>query len=174
MRFFDSHISPPIQLRYAAPSSPYLPASRIVFPRRRIGYLYSIRRVAPLFGLAGRDTIVFLPAFPFRLTGRIGPASLSASLSVQSASRLPPRFAFRQTARCLPYYPFSYTAGGEDACFSRVCPFSPSISLRHVIHYRYICGRGGTADTPDLGSGGEIRVGSNPTARTMATHSPPP
>ena len=23
------------------------------------------------------------------------------------------------------------------------------------------------ADTPDLGSGGEIRVGSNPTARTM-------
>ena len=39
---------------------------------------------------------------------------------------------------------------------------------------RYTCGRGGTADTPDLGSGGEIRVGSNPTARTMAMHSPSP
>ena len=39
---------------------------------------------------------------------------------------------------------------------------------------RYTCGRGGTADTPDLGSGGEIRVGSNPTARTTATYSPPP
>ena len=77
------------------------------------------------------------PSSPRSLTdgrGRLGSVPLPASLSVQSASRLPPRLAFRSAARCLPYYPLSYTSGGEDACFSRVCPFSPSIPLRYVIH----------------------------------------
>ncbi|MDF2501733.1 MAG: hypothetical protein K0Q77_2447, partial [Anaerosporomusa subterranea] len=30
------------------------------------------------------------------------------------------------------------------------------------------CGRGGTADAPDLGSGGATRGGSNPLARTIS------
>lgn len=49
--------------------------------------------------------------------GRLGPAPLHASLSVQSASRLPPRLAFRRAVRCLPYYQLSYTAGGEGGVF---------------------------------------------------------
>lgn len=72
--------------------------------------------------------------------------------------------------------PFPYTAVGEDACFSRAYPFSLSIPPWDcdTLTYRYTCGRGGTADTPDLGSGGEIRVGSNPTARTNGDAQPAP
>ena len=78
-RFFASHTVPPIQLRCAALFPIYLPAFRPVFPRRRIGGFYAIRRAAPLFGLAGRDAVAFLLAFPFRLAGRI-------------SSRFSPRF----------------------------------------------------------------------------------
>ena len=135
MRFSPFRAFPPIQSRYTQLS--ISPPSVPFFPRRRIGEPYSIRRAAPLFGLAGRDAPVFLPAFPSRLAGRRGHRSpLSAFLSVQSASRLPPRFAFRQTARGLPDYPLSYTSGGEDVCFfSRTYSFSSSISTRHVIHF---------------------------------------
>lgn len=58
-------------------------------------------------------------------------APLPAFLSVQSASRLPPRLAFRQTARCLRSF---VQMSVDDTCFSRAYPFSPSISPRHVIH----------------------------------------
>lgn len=159
-------------------SSPYLPAFRTVFPRRRIGESYSIHRAAPLFGLAGRDAAAFLTAFPFRWAGGgRGRLQLLSPLflSVQSASRPSPRIAFRRAARCLPYYSLTYTAVGANAYFSRISVFTvDSAAACDTLTNRYTCGRGGTADTPDLGSGGEIRVGSNPTARTMATYSPPP
>lgn len=164
-RLSNRDIPPPLQI-----SSPPVP----FFPRRRIGELYSIRRAAPLFGLAGRNAPpAFLPAFPSRLAGRLGPALpprppiRPIGFSPSSSIRFP------SNGSASPPIRLSIRTAGR-ACFSRVYPFSLSIPLRHVIHYRYICGRGGTADTPDLGSGGEIRVGSNPTARTMATHSPPP
>lgn len=66
--------------------------------------------------------------------------------------------------------------GGRGGCvfFARISVFPVDFAATCDTLNRYTCGRGGTADTPDLGSGGEIRVGSNPTARTMETHSPPP
>ena len=77
----------------------------------------------------------FSPRSPHDWRGGSAPAPLPAPLSVQSASRLSPRLAFRSAARCLPYYPLSYTAGGANVCFSRTYSFSSSISTRHVIHF---------------------------------------
>lgn len=50
-------------------SFPYLPASRIVFPRRRIGYLYSIRRVAPPIRLGRTRYHRLPPSVPFPIDG---------------------------------------------------------------------------------------------------------
>ena len=80
MRFSPFRAFQPIQSRYTQLS--ISPPSVPFFTRRRIGEPYSIRRAAPLFGLAGRDAPVFLPAFPSRLAARLG-------------FRSPPRFPIR-------------------------------------------------------------------------------
>lgn len=164
-RLSNRDIPPPLQI-----SSPPVP----FFPRRRIGGLYSIRRAAPLFGLAGRNTIAFLPAFPYRWAGRF-------------VSRSSPRFPIRPIGFSLPSSPrfppsgsvspllsaFLYDRRGECVFFVCISVFTvDSAAACDTLTNRYTCGRGVTADTPDLGSGGEIRVGSNPTARTITTPSP--
>lgn len=102
----------------------------------------------------------------------------------KTRSRPAPRFPIRPIGFSLPSSP-RFPPSGSVSPFFRAdgqggCVFSAHISVFTVAFVatcdtlnRYTCGRGGTADTPDLGSGGEIRVGSNPTARTMTTHSPP-
>lgn len=116
------------------------------------------------------------PSSPHSLSDRRGgssPAPLPASLTVQSASRLPPRLAFRRAARCLFLSAPLYGWRGECVFFVCISVFPvDSAAACDTLTNRYTCGRGVTADTPDLGSGGEIRVGSNPTARTIITPSP--
>lgn len=73
------------------------------------------------------------PRVPFPIGGESQLTLLAPlPLSVQSASRLPPRLAFRRAARCLRSF---VQMSWEDACFSRTYPFSTSIPPRHVIHY---------------------------------------
>ena len=185
MRLFASHTSPPIQSLYTPPLS-ISPPSVPFFTRLRIGEPYSIRRAAPLFGLAGRDAPVFLPAFPSRLAGRIclplGSRSTLVLLSLCSplpypSNRLLALLLVSLSARQLGVSPtirFPIWQAGRMRVSRVHIRFPVDSAVTCDTLNRYTCGRGGTADTPDLGSGGEIRVGSNPTARTMATHSPPP
>lgn len=145
MRFSPFRAFPPIQSRYTQLS--ISPPSVPFFPRRRIGEPYSIRRAAPLFGLAGRDAPVFLPAFPSRLAGRIclplGSRSTLVLLSLcsplpYSSNRL---LAFLLASRSVgrlgvsPTISFPIRQAGREAYFSHTYPFSTSIPPRHVIHY---------------------------------------
>lgn len=101
-------------------------------PYRCLGEFYSIRRTALLFGLAGSDFIALPSCISFPMGGENSTlAHLLAPLSAQSASRIPPRLAFRRAARCLRS---SVQMSGEYAYFSRVYPFLTSIPLLHVIH----------------------------------------
>lgn len=115
MRFSSFRAFPPIQSRYTqlSISPPFVPFSRAAASED------SMRSIVPLPYSVWRDATSPL-ASPRPLSdGRGGSAHapLHASLSVQSASRLPPRLAFRRAARCLPYYQLSYTAGGEGGVF---------------------------------------------------------
>ena len=124
MRFSPSHISPPIHSRY---TPPHYKSLRLPYRFSRAAASEdSIRFAVPHLYSVWRD-VILSPSSPRSLTDGRGDsviAPLPAPLSVQSASRFPPRLAFRQAARCLPYYPLPYTTSGEDTCFSRTYPFS--------------------------------------------------
>lgn len=99
----------------------------------RLPYRFSVppHRIA-LFDPPCRTTIRFSgtrrppPFSPRSLSdGRGGsvPPPLHASLSVQSASRLPPRLAFRWAARCLCLSALLYGRRGECVFFARISVF---------------------------------------------------
>ena len=152
---------------------PYLPAARTVFPCRRIGGLYEIRRAAPPIRLDGTRR--------HRLPHCVVPFPIGGEAQLPLLSPLP-----YPSNRLLAFLLASLSAGrlgvsvlscrwtGRMRVFRVHIRFPVDSAATCDTLNRYTCGRGGTADTPDLGSGGEIRVGSNPTARTMAMHSPSP
>ena len=126
---------------------------------------------------------------PIRLGGKQRPSRLPPcipfSIGGEARPRSPPRFPIRPigfSPSSSPRFPsggsvsplFRADELGECVFFARISVFPVDFAAACDTLNRYTCGRGGTADTPDLGSGGEIRVGSNPTARTTATYSPPP
>lgn len=88
---------------------------------RRIGGLYSIRRTALLFGLAGSDVTAFLPAFPFRWAGRLVSRLTPCSsirpigFSHPSSPRFPPGGSMSSLSDSL--------YGRRGGCVSFVCIF---------------------------------------------------
>lgn len=96
MRFPPSHISPPP-----------VPFSRTAASEE------SMRSTVPLFYSVWRDAMPLPPRVLFPMGGEArSPLSLHAFLSAQSASRLPPRFAFRRTARRLLLSAYLYGRRG--------------------------------------------------------------
>lgn len=176
MRFSSFRASSPIQSRYAAPSSPIspplVPLSRAAASedsiRSAVLRPYSVWRDAMPPPSSSRS--------PSRWAGRLGPRS-HPRFPIRSIGFSPsssPRFLSGGSGSPL-LSAFLYGRRGGCVFFARMSVFLVDfVAACDTLTNRYTCGRGGTADTPDLGSGGEIRVGSNPTARTMETHSPPP
>lgn len=120
---------PNCDMRFLPHQSPRLP-SRFPAPLYRRVLFDPPCRSPIRFG--GTRCRRFPPSVPFPIGWEgSAPAPLPASLSVQSASRLSPRLAFRRAAWCLRSF---VQMDREDACFPRTYPFSPSLSSQHVIH----------------------------------------
>lgn len=183
MRFSPFRAFPPIQSRYTqlSISPPSIPFSRAAASDS------SIRFAVPRPYSAWRDATP--PSFSPRslhdwrgeFVSPLGSRSTLVLLSLCSplpypSNRLLALLLVSLSARRLGVSPairFPIWQAGRMRVFRVHIRFPVDFAVTCDTLNRYTCGRGGTADTPDLGSGGEIRVGSNPTARTMATHSPP-
>lgn len=100
-------------LHYQSPRRPYrFPAP----PHRRTLFDSSCHVSIQPDGTRCRRIPHCVVPFPM-VRGGVGSSFSPRFLSVQSASRLPLRLAFRRAARRLPYYPLSYTTGGVNAYF---------------------------------------------------------
>lgn len=134
-----------------------------------------MRSIVPLFYSVWRDAMPLPPRVPFPMGGE-AQLTLLSPLPYPSNRLLALLLVSLSDGRLgvPPAIRFPIWQAGRMRVFRVHIRFPVDFAVTCDTLNRYTCGRGGTADTPDLGSGGEIRVGSNPTARTMATHSPPP